>query len=179
MTKDVYDYVDIVHHYYPYLSKEEITKVLSYGWFMLDYLIKHNVPIALGPSHGRAFFHKPAGWEADWEIVANERKRSRARYLYSSNKVEFDGTYYFGITDEMFKKIKHKLVTKWRNDPYVLKEMVIYKNREECFGHCSYKHFYSVTYPIDIGWSAKCKDLPMVDLKKIAVRDEKGQINLL
>ena len=102
MTKDVYDYVDIIHHYYPYLKKEEIIQVLSYGWFMLDYLIKNKVPVAVGPSHSRAFFHAPTGWEAEWEHITNERKKSRARYLYQSHQTEFDGTYYFGLSDESF-----------------------------------------------------------------------------
>lgn len=177
MVKDVYDYVDEIQKFYPYIRKEEIIKVFSYGCFVFDHLMRYKTPIILGPSQSRVLFKNRISENAPKEMQHRISHASRTRYLL--NKNTFDGVYYFGLTEERYQKDKACISKTWTNTPRNLRKVILYKSREECLNQGSFKHFFSILYPIDLGWTAYCDVLPMVDVKKIAVRDDDGNLNLL
>ena len=106
MIKDVYDYVDEVRKLYPYISKEELIRVFSYGCFVYDHLVSYKTPIVLGPSQSRVLFKNRVSDDVTKEMQHRISHTARTRYLL--NKNTFDGVYYFGLTDERYQKDKNK-----------------------------------------------------------------------
>ena len=144
---------------------------------MYDHLVSYKTPIVLGPSQSRVLFKNRVSDDVTKEMQHRISHTARTRYLL--NKNTFDGVYYFGLTDERYQKDKNKFSKTWKNTPRSINKIILYKSREECLNQGSFKHFFSILYPIDMGWTVYCDVLPLVDVKKFAVKDDDGNLNLL
>ena len=176
MIKDIYDYVDDIHRFYPYLSKEAIIDVFSYGCVMYDVFMKNKNPIKLGQEYSSVFFRH--GFAESFDIYNFLQCQTTYRLKWKLSDKQFDGTYYFGLTDAEYQKYKSKLRVRSRkqNDPGFIRNIKIFKHREECLLYKKFKHFFSIFYPEDLGWVVTCPEIPLIDLKKIAYRDDTGQL---
>lgn len=137
---DINDYVDSVHEKFPELSREDVKRILVYGWKMiLQYSSKGNDISMIS----RNFFFFIGQIPVSSLAVFNRycyKLAKKIAFMFKRVKAEWDGYYYFTRTEKQYieylkqdrKKIKtfknvflYKLLDQCRvqnhNDPYIFR----------------------------------------------------------
>ena len=148
MVTEVKHYVSKVQERYPFLSKSEINKILTYGLKMYafahsmhaDVLLcyKKEDPMVihcgqLGQDSLKHYYR--------WLV----KHRMRERVLYKLKKTKLDGYYYIGLSQE-----QHDNISKGKT--YTFTDIYLTKVKKELFHDPRVKHIWRVPYPADCGW---------------------------
>lgn len=156
MVKEVKDYVDKVQERYPFLSKSQINKILTYGLKMYHYAnsMHADVLICYRNDDPMTIHCGPLGYDSLKHYLRFMMKsRMRERVLYRLRKEKWDGYYYIGLTDEQHNKVKKK------GKVYTMTGVYLTKVKKELFHMPYIKHIWRVPYPMDCGWKFFVKEL--------------------
>lgn len=121
------DYVDAVHEKFPELTKDEVKRILTYGWKMIlqyacggnDIAIRTNtefVFIGRIPTNALKAFHR-----------YYEQLAKRIRFLFKKTRSEWDGYYYFTRSERQYQDY----LSQSRKKHKVFKDVFLYKLLEE------------------------------------------------
>lgn len=124
---NVNDYVDSVAEKFPELSKEDIKRILVYGWKMIlqyknagnDILVynkKFFFFIGIIPNNALAIFSRYC-----------EKLAKRIRFMFQRKKEEWDGYYYFSRTENQY--LEYLKQSRKKNKTF--KNVYLYKLLEE------------------------------------------------
>lgn len=171
--KYIKDYYEQLYEMFPDVPKKDIQRILNYGWKSL-YL--HN-------SYGGDTIITDNDF---WSYIGTLRKDSlkhymyyikklttRLRVLYKRLKIQWDGYYYFALTDNQYeeylkqknKKGRPKKVFKYGNQ-------VLYKILDECkIQEYSRKYIFRIPYISDLGMSFYKENLTSDKAELIITRD--------
>ena len=149
MVKEVKHYVSEVQKKFPFLSEQEINKILTYGlkrylWvnkMHCDVLICNRIGEAINAFCGRL-------WIDVYKHYLNwvSKFRMKERVLWRLNRVKWDGFYYIGLDDTDHAKIVHQgKVKKFKN-------VYLTKIKKELYHNKIVKHIWRVQWPTDCGW---------------------------
>lgn len=178
IIKNIDDYFNArIQFLHPYLKREEFKRIMEYGFYHFHQLTKAGADVSIRNWRYAAYcgklFHNIETW-AGYMYVKHQIK---LRLTYKYTQQEYDGLYYFGLTDAEYKKYLKQL-PKGRKHEIKFKNIVLYKIKEEAFLAKSKKHFFMVYFPTDVGWVFKEKERITRNYKEIAYRDINGKIVL-
>lgn len=123
----VNDYVDKVHEDFPELTRDEVKRILLYGWKqILQYVVvgneisiqaeKYFCFIGQIPQTGLGAFQKYC-----------RKLANRIAYMFRRTKSEWDGYYYFTRSENQYKEYLKQKRCKYK----VFKDVFLYKLYEE------------------------------------------------
>lgn len=124
---NIKDYVDAVHEKFPELTKDEVKRILTYGWKMiLQYVCSRN-DVVVRTNKEFMFIGKIPGDALKTFIIYCEKLARRIRYMFKRSYSEWDGYYYFGRTERQYQDYlsQHRKKTK------TFKDVFLYKLLEE------------------------------------------------
>lgn len=149
MVKEVRHYVDQVQEKFPFLSKAEINRIITFGlkrytWVNRmhgDVLFKNmtDEPMVahcgyLGPDTFKHYLR----WVTKW--------RMKERILYKLKRTPWDGYYYIGVNAEQHKELlKGRKIKHFRN-------IYLTKIKKELYHNKLVEHIWRVPWIEDCGW---------------------------
>ena len=148
MVTEIKDYVDAIQERYPYLSKDEIKKILAYGLRQYAWVNKMHadVLICYKQDDPMTAHCGPLGTDSlkhYYRFIIKNRMRERV--LFYLRKEKWDGYYYIGLSDEEHKKLRKGKVK-------IFKNVYLTKLKKELY-HIPYvKHIWKVPMIADLGW---------------------------
>ncbi len=170
-------YYDAIIERWPELTRKQVDKIVKRGLFSLymynlyggDVLIKHpKFTMYFGKlfKDGLIFYKY---WQIKWKI--------KLRIQYKKAKTQYDGYYYFGLTDGEYEKYKSKIKsTGRRREKFTFDSLFLYKIPEESFLHKEYKHFFKIRFPEDCGFTMYKKKWVARDFEYIWKRNKDNLI---
>lgn len=170
MTRDLNYYIDLIREkYYPHISRDEIKEVVKVGLERFFHLNKCGLD-SYHANHRYTAYCGKMFMDNSKRTVYNWRKYSSIyRRRYRHNEEEFDGFYYFGISNEEYENFKlHR--TK------IFRDVVLYKLKEESFYSMKNSHFFKVFFPVDLGWRFPQEEVKAKECEYIAYKDKDKQI---
>lgn len=176
MVKEIDDYLDTLEEKYPHITRDELKKVLEYGFYTFYMLNKKGGDIQIrNPKYvsycGKMFLdgHKRS-------LYNSHKERVKLRMKYEYAKETYNGVYYFGLTDEEWELYKSKILSKKHNKKITFKDLKLYKIKEECFLGKDRRYFFALNYPIDVGWFFIKEKITTSNFKYIAFKDTNNKI---
>lgn len=168
MVTQVKDYLDAVQKRFPYLSKEELTKIIEYG---LRKYVKVNL------MHGDVLFKnltdEPMSMMCG--MLMNDKLRQfmiwltkwrmKERILFKFRKEVWDGYYYIGINTKQHKELLKQGKTK------TFKNVFFTKLRKELLHNKIVTHVWRVPYAADCGWKFFVKEYRTKDAEYVGKND--------
>lgn len=148
MVTEVKHYVEKVQKRYPFLSKSEINKILTYGLKMYAFAnsMHADVLICYRQDDPMVIHCGPLGFDSlkhyyRWLV----KHRMRERVLYKMRRTKWDGYYYIGLNEDQHNSLKKgKIIT--------FTDIYLTKVKKELFHDPRVKHIWRVPYPSDCGW---------------------------
>lgn len=155
IIKTFKDYIKPLKQLYPWIPIPDIVKILNYGWRSLyihnsygcDTLVKDN----------NFWFY--VGW-----LTPNSLKHFnyyatklsiKLRILYIRSKVEWDGLYYFGLSDKQYQEYIAQFNKRGRKRRYfTFKKIMCFKFKKECeVNSHSCPYIFKLCLNSDFGYS--------------------------
>ena len=122
------DYVEQVNELYPELSKEDIKRILKYGWKMiLQYVSFGNDISILSPKFFFFIGKIPSSALAAFNTYCYKLAK-RIQYMFRRTKAAWDGYYYFARTEDQYIDYLQQNKRKYK----VFQNVMLYKLLEEC-----------------------------------------------
>lgn len=167
------DRIKIIH---PYLKKEEFKRIMEWGFNNYNLLTKKGADMYIKNWRYRCFCGKMYHNRTIWLKYIQLKNSIKLRLLSKYNGEQFDGVYYFGLTDEEYAK--YGCLSKTRRKLVTFNNIILYKLKEESFLFKKATHFFEVYYPLDLGFVIKQESFTTRNFREIAHRDAKGKIVL-
>lgn len=124
----VNDYVDAVHELHPDLSKEEIKRILVYGWKMiLQYVSFGNDIQILSPKFFLFIGRIPVSALAAFNTYCYKLAK-KIQYMFRRTNAKWDGYYYFARNEAQYKDYLSQSKRKYK----VFQNVKLYKLLDEC-----------------------------------------------
>lgn len=149
MVVEVKDYVDKVQEKFPYLSKSEINKLITYGLKRYAKANKYHCDVLLlgrNDEHIYTAHCGQLGYDAlkhYWRWVT--KWRMKERFLNTLKKKPWDGYYYIGLTEKQHKKMK-------KGNKQIFHNVYLVKLKKELYHLKFIKHIWRVPWASDCGY---------------------------
>ena len=124
---NVNDYVDIVQKKFPELTKEEIKKILVYGWKMIVQYVSAGNDIQIKDKNLFFFIGEIPINSLNMYKRYYKKLALRVSYMYQRLKQRWDGYYYFTRTEKQYKDYLSQSRKKYK----IFKNVKLYKILEE------------------------------------------------
>lgn len=122
------DYVDAVWEQHPDLTKDEIKRILKYGWKMiLQYVSFGNDVSIISPKNFFFIGKIPSSALATFNTYCY-KLALRIQYMFRRTKAEWDGYYYFARTENQYIDYLKQKKRKYK----IFQNVMLYRLLEEC-----------------------------------------------
>lgn len=171
--KTINDYLEQMCKKYPNVPKEDLRRILVFGWKSL-YL--HN---SYG---GDTFISDNNTWCYIGSLTHNSLKHfeyykkkliTKIRVLYKRKKIEWDGYYYFALTDEQYNDYLSQKKTRGRpRKHFKFGKVILYQILDECkIKESNKKYIFKVPYISKIKLTHYIPDFKSDKAELILTRD--------
>ena len=124
---NINDYVDEVWQKFPELTKDEVKRILVYGWKQIIQYISAGNDVQIVTNKEFYFFGKiPVGGLKTF-INYCYKLQKRIAYMFKRTKSEWDGYYYFALTENQYKEY----LSQNRKTYKIFKNIILYKLLEQ------------------------------------------------
>ena len=124
---NVNDYVDAVHEKFPELTREEVKRILVYGWKqIIQYVSAGNDIQIITPKNFFFIGRIPVSGLATFKNYIY-KLQLRIAYMFRRTKSKWDGHYYFALNEAQYKDYLSQNRKKYK----VFKNIMIYKLLEQ------------------------------------------------
>ena len=172
-VKNIQDYYEIIFKEFPNLPKQDIKRILQYG-FKSFYL--HN---SYG---GDVFLKRKEFWMYSGKLVNDSIKyfqyyknkmRIKLRVMYKRKKIQWDGFYYFALTESDYIKYKNQINKRGRpRKNFTFSKVLFYKIYDECNVMESNKvAIFKVPIIVDQGFTFYKEEVTISDFELVLTRD--------
>ena len=125
---DINDYVDAVWELHPELSREEVKRILVYGWKMILQYVSFGNDIQILSNKFFFFIGKiPVSALAAFNTYCYKLAK-RIQYMFKRTKSSWDKHYYFARTEAQYIDYLNQSKKKYK----IFKNVLLYKLLEEC-----------------------------------------------
>lgn len=122
------DYVDIVHEMHPELSREEIKRILVYGWKMILQYVKFGNDVSIISSKFFFFIGViPSSALTVFKTYCYKLAK-RIQYMFKRVNAKWDGYYYFALNENQYIDYMKQSKKKYK----IFQNIKLYKLLEEC-----------------------------------------------
>lgn len=112
---------------FPDIERESLTRIVKHGLLMISMLMPKNMDVYLNNDREKLYYYF-GEIMTDLEkrnLMSTEKYRKKLRYLYKLNKTEYDGYYYFCLTEQEYDSfLKKEPITVYM---YKIKEEALIK----------------------------------------------------
>lgn len=143
--KYVKDYVDEVHKKFPELKREEINKILLHG-FKSYFSLNNFGGDVLFKDDKNKFLMYTGFLYKNYELYYKYslfKQAVKLRVFDRWAKNQWDGYYYFGMTDEMYKFYE----SQEDEEVKIYENIMLFRLLDELKTYNQYKHYFKVKYP--------------------------------
>lgn len=175
MIKEVNDYVDDVHEKFPDLSRDEVKKIMQFGWRMYHYFNKCGADVSIVDWTYNKFLMHTGILRLDsfkHYLFTLFKHRVKTRLLFKLRLLEWDGYYYFGLTEEKYKDYLEQKA-KPRKKIFKFEGIYMYKLFDEVKFNKGFKYIFKTKYP-DIGYKFYLKKYATTECEPIFRRTDNG-----
>lgn len=154
-------YYEKVKEKFPDLTYKEIDTIVKFGLRSLFINCGYGGDILLKSPYftmyiGRLF--KDKNVFSKYKVL---KESIKLRIKYKRSKTQWDGYYYFGLTDEQFNEYLSNFKNSGmgdkskgrRRNKICFKNIFAYKLLDECLLHKKYKHIFKLKFEIDVGFT--------------------------
>ena len=97
------NYVDSVHEKFPELTRDEIKRILVYGWKMIVQYVSAGNDVNISSPEGFIFIGKiPSSGLSVFKTYCYKLSK-KIRYMFNRKNEQWDGYYYFARTENQYK----------------------------------------------------------------------------
>lgn len=166
------DYIDDLQNLYPQIDRKDLEKIMNYQFRQL-YL--HN-------SYGGDTFIQD---KEIWMYIGFLRKDSvsyfsyyakklskKIRILYKRKKLQWDGYYYFTMTDNQYQEYLSQQKSKGRKRTYFkMSHIFMFRIEDECrIRQHNNKYIFRIRSPYDLGFLKYYKDVKLKNPELLEIR---------
>lgn len=172
--KTIKDYYDKIATLFPEVPKEDIKRILNYGWKSLYMCNSAGADTVIKDRKGFwcyiGFLKRTALEYFNYYIKKLARK---IRILYKRKNIEWDGYYYFTLNDEAYANYCGQKNTKGRKKKkFDYGEVYLYQILDECRISCHIdKYIFRIPYNINVGYKIHIPKLITDKAELIITRD--------
>ena len=124
---NVNDYVDSVHEKFPELTREEVKRILVYGWKMIIQYVSAGNDVSMITNKEFMFIGQlPKKALTAFKIYCYKLSK-RIAYMFKKTNSKWDGYYYFTRSENQYKEY----LAQSRKQYKVFKDVFLYKLLEE------------------------------------------------
>lgn len=171
--KTISDYYDIIQERFPEVSLKDIKYILNYGWKSLylcnsyggDTLVQDNdLWFYIGQLTNNSLHH--------FNYYAN-KLAFKIRTLYKRKKIQWDGNYYFALSDSQYQDYQNQQNKRGRKRKnFEFRNIHMFKILDECkIRNHAYKYIFKIPYGIDLGYRLVKDYLKTADAELIIERE--------
>ena len=152
MVKEVEDYVATIQKKFPYLSKQEINKIVTFGLKRYAYVNRMHADVHMSYRGEEDNMSVICGSLSASKLITYfifaTKNRMKERCLFRLKKLEWDGYYYIGLKEDAHQEVLKSL----KNNTLTFKNVYLTKLKREIYHIPSVKHIWRVPYMEDCGW---------------------------
>ncbi len=125
---NVNDYVDSVHEKFPELTRDEVKRILVYGWKMIIQYVSAGNDVSI--ISNKFFFFVGKIPVSTLSVFNNYciKLSKRIQYMFKRTQSKWDKYYYFAITENQYISYLKQNRKKYK----IFKNILLYKLLEEC-----------------------------------------------
>ena len=124
---NVNDYVDAVHEKFPELTREEVKRILVYGWKMIIQYVSNGNDVSMVTNKEFMFIGRiPSSALSTFKTYCFKLSR-RISYMFKKTYSKWDGYYYFVRNEDQYKDY----LSQSRKQYKVFKNVLLFKLLEE------------------------------------------------
>lgn len=152
--KNINDYYDKMYELYPDIPQKDIQRILKYFWKQIylinsyggDVQIDRSLWCFFGFMHTDSIRH----FQQYVKKICN-----KLRILFKRKHVQWDGYYYFALTDSQYENMISKVKPKSRKNKVLdFGNQVLYKIYDECSVKRHFcKYIYRIPIGVDLGFA--------------------------
>lgn len=169
--KSIKDYYEPLCQMYPNLPKEDVKRILNFMWRQVFLTCSYGADINVFTSKIKCFFG-----DLRLDSIAHCRQyinkmTVKLRILYKRRNIQWDGYYYFALTDKEYEN--YLLQKKQKKRSIYYGNQVLFKIYDECSIRsydCSY--IFKVPIKQDKGFTVYNKDYIASNAKLVTTRDK-------
>lgn len=165
---NVNDYVDSVHEKFPELTRDEVKRILVYGWKMIIQYVSAGNDVSMITNKEFMFIGKiPINSLSAFKNYCYKLSK-RIAYMFKRTNSKWDGYYYFVRTENQYKDYLSQSKRKYK----VFKNVKLYKLLEELKVRHPLERYIFRLNEDNTGWMTKYYDeIKTKNAELIIVRD--------
>ena len=170
------DYVDAVHEKFPELTREEVKRILVYGWKMILQYVRAGNDVSMMTNKEFMFIGTiPSSGLAVFKNYCYKLSK-RIAYMFQRTKSKWDGYYYFTRSESQYLDY----LSQSRKKNKVFKDVFLFKLLEELKVKESSAPYIFRLNEQKTGWMTKYyKEIKTQNAELIIVRDPLQMKNIL
>lgn len=171
--KTLKDYYEHVHEKFPEVELSDIKKILTSGWRLFYQYNTYGCDVLVQDSEVWLYSGKQYKNSLLWFDYYKKKLAKKIRILYKKRKTQWDGYYYFALSDKQYEEYLSQIKPKGRKKKYfIFNNIRIFKIKEECEIVCSWsKHIFRVPKQIDYCYSKYCDHIKLANVEQIIERE--------
>lgn len=178
--KEIKDYYDAIQAKFPDVTMHDIKHILNYGWTQYVRNVQLGMDVNVHYNNRNVFHTGKLNANYDIQRVYYIKKmKIKIRLLWKIRQKQWDGYYYFSLTDDEWNAYQDKLERRKKPFPLTLGPKTYYKIYDECLA-CSFwsQYIFRVKSVVDFGFTYFRKEKQIYDMELYKVKD-KGWRSLL
>ena len=175
--KTVEDYIDKVHEKFPQFSRKQIERILQFGFRSFYTHTLYGGDILNKSPYFTMYCGKMFSKSDVFHKYRMIKSRIKLRIKYKRNKTQYDGYYYFGLTEDGYKYYCSQMKkTGKRRRKFHFEKVKFFKILDELYFDHRLKHIFKIPYPIDNGFSFWKEDFVTRDFEYIYRRNKDNKL---
>lgn len=167
------DYIDEINKLFPDISRNDIKKIMDYGWRQLYLLNSYG---------GDVIIRNNTFWSYVGRLTYDSKKHfryyclklaKRIRILYKRKKIQWDGYYYFALTEKQYQNyISQKKKRGRPKKNFKFENICLYKIYDECVvKQWGCKYIFKIPFPFEFGYCTYKKEYITDKAELIEIRE--------
>lgn len=131
--KTIENYYEQLYAEFPDIPKSDIKRILQYGWKQLYLHNSYGCDVSLQRGNFWMYCGKLMKDSLEYFQYYKRKLKIKLRILYKRNKVQWDGYYYFALTQEKYNQYKSQKSKKGRPKKiFTFNNVILRKIYDEC-----------------------------------------------
>lgn len=133
VQKTIEDYYKELYKEFPNIPESDIKRILQYGWKQLYLHNSYGCDVILQRKNFWAYFGKLGKNALEHYKYYKKKLKTKLRILYKRNQIQWDGYYYFALTQDKYNQYKSQKSKKGRpKKKFTFENIVLRKIYDEC-----------------------------------------------
>lgn len=142
-VKRLSDYIDQVHAKFDKLSKDEISKILNYGFRKYHYINYSGGDVMIRETNKLKILVYTGVLFLDFKKYYKyyiKKYSIKFRLLNNRRKIKWDGYYYFGLSDRLLSEYTDQI----EDSLLIFEDIVLFRLLDELKTHLGHTHYFKV-----------------------------------